>query len=65
MAAVMDPNAFTSPFQLTKTLHRDLYDTIDPKNPERNAKGKVVLIFGATGGVGGVGLQFKSFQRYR
>jgi FlaA1/EpsC-like NDP-sugar epimerase len=50
----MDPNAFTAPFQATKTLRRDIYPTIDPKNPELSAKGKTILITGATGGLGGV-----------
>jgi NADPH:quinone reductase-like Zn-dependent oxidoreductase len=50
----MDTNAFTAPFQLTKTLRRGIYDTIDPKSPELSAAGKTVLITGATGGIGGV-----------
>ncbi|KAF2027844.1 NAD(P)-binding protein [Setomelanomma holmii] len=49
----MDPNAFTTPFQLTKSMRRDIYPAIDPKNPDLNAAGKVVLITGATGGIGG------------
>ena len=51
----MDPNAYTTPFQLTKGLHRDLYPAVDPMNPELKATGKTVLITGATGGIGGVG----------
>lgn len=50
----MDPHAYTAPFQLTKTLRRDVYPAIDPKNPELSAAGKTVLITGATGGLGGV-----------
>jgi NADPH:quinone reductase-like Zn-dependent oxidoreductase len=50
----MDTNAFTAPFQLTKNLRRDIYDAIDPKNPELKAAGKTILITGATGGIGGV-----------
>ncbi|KAH7094405.1 hypothetical protein FB567DRAFT_2653 [Paraphoma chrysanthemicola] len=49
----MDPNAFTTPFQLTKSMRRDIYPAIDPKNSELGAAGKVVLITGATGGIGG------------
>ncbi|KAJ4347561.1 hypothetical protein N0V95_005298 [Ascochyta clinopodiicola] len=49
----MDPNAFTTPFQLTKTMRREIYPAIDPKNPELSAAGKTVLITGATGGIGG------------
>ncbi|KAF1358372.1 NAD(P)-binding protein [Lizonia empirigonia] len=49
----MDPNAFTTPFQLTKSMRREIYPAIDPKNPELSAVGKTVLITGATGGIGG------------
>jgi NADP-dependent 3-hydroxy acid dehydrogenase YdfG len=47
-----DYNAITWPVQLTKTLHRSLYPLLDPHNPDLNAKGKTVLITGATGGIG-------------
>jgi FlaA1/EpsC-like NDP-sugar epimerase len=50
----MDTNAFTTPFQLTKTLRRDIYNAIDPQNPELSAAGKTIVITGATGGIGGV-----------
>ncbi|TIA77071.1 NAD(P)-binding protein [Aureobasidium pullulans] len=49
----MDANAYTIPFQFTKSLRRDVYPAINPKNPELNAAGKVVLITGAGGGIGG------------
>ncbi|CAD0044998.1 unnamed protein product [Aureobasidium pullulans] len=49
----MDANAYTTPFQFTKSLRRDVYPAIDPRNPELNAAGKVVLITGAGGGIGG------------
>jgi hypothetical protein len=52
----MDLNAFTAPFQATKTLHRDVYPTIDPQNPNLSAKGKTILITGAAGGIGGARL---------
>lgn len=52
----MDPNAFTAPFQATKTIRREVYPKIDPKNPELSAEGKTILITGATGGIGGVRL---------
>lgn len=54
----MDPNAFTTPFQLTKSMRREIYPAIDPKNPELSAVGKTVLITGATGGIGGVSTGF-------
>lgn len=50
----MDANAYTTPFQFTKSLRRDVYPAIDPQNPDLNAAGKVVLITGAGGGIGGV-----------
>ncbi|KAI5242345.1 NAD(P)-binding protein [Aureobasidium subglaciale] len=49
----MDADAFTRPFQFTKSLRREIYPSIDPKNTALNAAGKVVLITGAGGGVGG------------
>ena len=48
---------FTSPFQLTKSMHRDLYPAIEPTNPALSAKGKVIIITGAGGGLGAVSLQ--------
>lgn len=50
----MDVNAFTSPFQLTKSMHRDIYPALDPTNPHLSASGKVVLITGAGGRIGSV-----------
>ncbi len=49
-----DPNMFTTPFQLTKTMHRDVYPAVDPSNAALAAKGKVVIITGAGGGLGAV-----------
>ncbi|KAG9201516.1 hypothetical protein G6514_005714 [Epicoccum nigrum] len=49
----MDANAFTVPFQFTKSLKREVYPSIDPKNPKLSAEGKTILITGATGGLGG------------
>ncbi|KAF2729324.1 NAD(P)-binding protein [Polyplosphaeria fusca] len=50
--ASIDPNAFTLPFQLTKSMHRDVYEAIDPKNPGLRASDKVVVVTGAGGGIG-------------
>ncbi|KAI9699601.1 MAG: hypothetical protein M1820_007100 [Bogoriella megaspora] len=49
-----DPNMFTTPFQLTKAMHRDVYDAVNPNNPALKdaAAGKVVVITGAAGGLG-------------
>ena len=52
-----DVNMFTSPFQLTKSMHRDLYPAIEPTNPALSAKGKVIIITGAGGGLGAVSSQ--------
>ncbi|KAF2872885.1 hypothetical protein BDV95DRAFT_359396 [Massariosphaeria phaeospora] len=47
-----DPNMFTAPFQLTKGMHRDVYAAVDPEALASNASGKVVLVTGASGGLG-------------
>lgn len=51
----IDPDQFTTPFQLTKGMHRDVYPTVDPKSEGLKATGKVVVITGAGGGLGYVG----------
>ncbi|KAL8923536.1 MAG: hypothetical protein Q9172_003072 [Xanthocarpia lactea] len=43
---------YTLPFQLTKTLHRDLYPAVEPTDPTLSAKGKFIIITGAGGGLG-------------
>ncbi|KAH6655914.1 hypothetical protein BKA67DRAFT_657815 [Truncatella angustata] len=46
-------DAYTAPFMLTKSMHRDVYPAVDPKiNPELDGSSKVVMIFGATSGLG-------------
>lgn len=55
----LDVNMFTSPFQLTKSMHRDLYPAIEPTNPALSATGKVIMITGAGGGLGAVSREFK------
>ncbi|KAI9656615.1 MAG: hypothetical protein M1821_004822 [Bathelium mastoideum] len=49
-----DPNMFTTPFQLTQSMHRDVYPPVDPNNTDVKAAGagKVILITGASGGLG-------------
>ena len=47
-----DPDSFTAPTMLTKSMRRDVYPAVDPTNPELSAKGKVVAITGVTGGIG-------------
>jgi FlaA1/EpsC-like NDP-sugar epimerase len=50
--APVDVDAFSWPFQLTKSMHRDVYPAVDPANPKLSAKGKVVLVTGAGGAIG-------------
>ena len=52
----MDIDAFTKPFQLVKQIRRDVYPAIDPSNPDLSVSGKVVLITGAGGQIGGVSI---------
>ncbi len=47
-----DANAYTKPFQLTKSMTRNVYPAIDPNNPDNQATGKVIIITGAGGGLG-------------
>lgn len=62
MAANLDPNMLTSPFQLTKSLHRDVYPAIDPKKTGSLAADKVIIVTGAGGGIGYV--RYNSHRRY-
>ena len=50
----LDVNMFTSPFQLTKSMHRDIHHAVEPSNPAISAKGKVLIVTGAGGGIGKV-----------
>ena len=43
---------YTLPFQLTKTIHRKVYDEISPANPANAQNGKIVLITGGGSGIG-------------
>jgi FlaA1/EpsC-like NDP-sugar epimerase len=54
VAQEIDPNQYTYPFQLTKTMHRDPYDELLPSKPSNSQKGKIVIITGAYGGIGSV-----------
>ncbi|ESZ91743.1 hypothetical protein SBOR_7850 [Sclerotinia borealis F-4128] len=47
-----DPLAFTTPFALTKRIRRDPYWAIDPKNPSNQQSGKIIIITGASSGIG-------------
>ncbi|MCJ1460044.1 hypothetical protein MMC28_010423 [Mycoblastus sanguinarius] len=52
MSSSFDVDAYTKPFQLTKGLHRKVYPSIDPANPDLRASGKVVMVTGAGGSLG-------------
>ncbi|KAH7304843.1 hypothetical protein BKA65DRAFT_204865 [Rhexocercosporidium sp. MPI-PUGE-AT-0058] len=52
MAESVNPNQYTTPFQLTRTMHREPYDDILPSNPSNSQRGKIVIITGAYGGIG-------------
>ena len=52
MASTPDPDQFTTPFLLTKTGHRDPYPAISPEKPENSQKGKIIIITGASAGIG-------------
>lgn len=44
---------FVTSMQFTKNAHRDEYPAINPSSPELSQAGKVVIITGASKGVGG------------
>ncbi|KAK0114987.1 hypothetical protein ONS96_013461 [Cadophora gregata f. sp. sojae] len=52
MEGPFDPEMYTKPFQLTKTMHREPYDDILPSIPENSQQGKIIVITGAYGGIG-------------
>ncbi|TGO46208.1 hypothetical protein BCON_0338g00080 [Botryotinia convoluta] len=52
MSGTFDPEAYTTPFALTKSIHRNPYWAIDSKNPANNQSGKVIIITGASAGIG-------------
>ena len=47
-----DADAYTKPFNLTKTYHRSVYPAIDVTNPLNSAAGKTILITGGSRGLG-------------
>jgi len=53
-----NPEAYTLPFQLTKSMHRDVYPAIDPQKLSHLAAGKVIIVTGAAGGLGFVSNTF-------
>jgi hypothetical protein len=55
MAQQVDPDQFTTPFMPTPTKRRDPYPALDPFKPSNSQKGKIIIITGASGGLGAVG----------
>jgi hypothetical protein len=54
MTQQVDPDQFTTPFMPTPTKRRDPYPAIDPSKPSNSQKGKIIIITGASGGLGAV-----------
>jgi NAD(P)-dependent dehydrogenase (short-subunit alcohol dehydrogenase family) len=52
----MDPDTFTTPNSFTKGIYREIYPAVDPRNKELSKAGKIVLITGASRGIGRHGL---------
>ncbi|KAL3448217.1 hypothetical protein BJX65DRAFT_317461 [Aspergillus insuetus] len=48
----LDPHMIPKLNGFTKTLHREVYPAVDPKRPEHSQAGKVVVITGASRGLG-------------
>ncbi|RAL59095.1 hypothetical protein DID88_006741 [Monilinia fructigena] len=52
MADKSDPNFYTTPYAITKNIRRDPYWAIDSKNPANKQSGKIIIITGASSGIG-------------
>ncbi|KAH8657005.1 putative oxidoreductase ucpA [Tricladium varicosporioides] len=55
MTDQIDPDIYVKNFQFTKTTYRDVYPAIDPTLPTNSQEGKVVVITGASKGIGRMG----------
>ncbi|KAL2815255.1 hypothetical protein BDW59DRAFT_153925 [Aspergillus cavernicola] len=62
MATSIDPDLLVKRNAFTKETYRDVYPAIDPTQPELSQAGKVVVITGATRGLGQLGFA-ASFAR--
>jgi NAD(P)-dependent dehydrogenase (short-subunit alcohol dehydrogenase family) len=56
MAQQVDPDLFTTSNAFTKGVYRDVYPAVDPQNKELSKAGKIVLITGASRGIGRHGI---------
>jgi hypothetical protein len=52
MGSQFDPDMFTKPYQLTKTIRRSPYPAISPENPSNSQTGKLIVITGGGTGLG-------------
>ncbi|KAK0611891.1 hypothetical protein B0T14DRAFT_595255 [Immersiella caudata] len=52
----LPPDFFVSSLQFTKRVYQDVYPAINPTNPELGLTGKVVIITGASRGIGARGI---------
>ncbi|OHF03602.1 hypothetical protein CORC01_00921 [Colletotrichum orchidophilum] len=52
----LPPDFYVKALQFTKNVHRDEYPAINPESPELSLAGKVVIITGASRGIGGRGI---------
>ncbi|KAF2871137.1 hypothetical protein BDV95DRAFT_573352 [Massariosphaeria phaeospora] len=50
-----DPDQWVKSQQFTRSTHRDVYPAVDPAQPSLSQKGKVVVITGASQGIGSRG----------
>ncbi|KAF2424523.1 NAD(P)-binding protein [Tothia fuscella] len=54
----MNPDTFTVNNSFTKSIYRDVYPAVDPRNAELSKAGKIVLVTGASRGLGRHGISF-------
>ncbi|KAH6710635.1 hypothetical protein BKA61DRAFT_489056 [Leptodontidium sp. MPI-SDFR-AT-0119] len=52
MVGELDPDQWSTPFLATKTLRRDPYPAISPSNPANSQKDRIIIITGASVGIG-------------
>jgi len=48
----LHPDHFTTASSFTKKVYREVYPAIDPSSPALSQEGKIVLITGASRGIG-------------
>lgn len=48
----LDVDAELKAFSFTRKAHRDIYPAIDPHRPDHSQAGKVIIVTGASRGIG-------------